>query len=149
MEEITAFPAKRDCLNSLTIWDRGLVEPFVYDCVRTSQTMTLPLWYEYHKRFQEALGKTRSIYFIALHPFANVDAKDEQDKEYQAFEETIRQRFLTAAEYLTIWGDEVHIIDNFQDPVPGNILRSYFTNHQVIGINHRIENGRVILGDMI
>lgn len=149
LEEITAFPAKRDCLNSLTIWDRGLIEPFVYDCVRRFQTMTIGLWKEYFDQFKLALGKTRSIYFITTKPLAGVEPKDEQDRQYATFENRLRDRFLAAADYLTLWGEEVHVVDNFASPTAHDILLSKFHKHEVIGLGHRIEQGKVILGGSV
>lgn len=149
MEEITAFPAKRDCLNSLTIWDRGLIDPFVYDAVRTRPTITIDLWKEFVDQFLAALMPTRPVFMIFHEPFRGVDAKDEEDATMTPFEGVIRERFLAAADYLTLWGCEVHVIPNAADARAVSILHDHFLHGETIGIGHQVEGTRIILGKAV
>lgn len=146
MEEISAWPGKRDCLNSFTVFDRGLLEVFAYDAIRRTRTLTVSLFKEFHDQFREIICPSRSVYLIGLTPIDHAEPEDDLDVVCERFRDALRERFVTAGEYLRSWGDEVHFFDDFRDPQAAKIVRNLFLEYKTVGIGNTIVDGKIHLG---
>lgn len=146
MEEISAWPGKRDCLNSFTVFDRGLLELYAYDAIRRTRTLTVSLFQEFHAQFREIIRPSRAVYLVGLTPIEDSEAEDELDVVLGQFRDVLRERFVTAGKYLRLWGDEVHFFEDFRDPQAAEIVRNLFLEHKTVGIGNTIVDGKIQLG---
>lgn len=133
LEELTAYPAKRSMVNSLLIWEGGLIEAMAID-LTSDKPIGLHLWRSFHDQFVEYLGSTQARFIIADNP----------DVEYQESDGS----FL-AAEYLSLWGSDVHVYDTLDDPEAKALILGWFRRGEVTGLAHTIEDDKIRLGTAV
>lgn len=146
LEEYHGYPATRDWANDFQVWDRGLIEPWVYDGTR-SGLFSMAQFKACYDASLELLGDhSRQVFMIATEPITTA-AKDAEDILYQEQQAMIKDRYMTAAKFLRAWGAEVYLFRNFTGQAPAILIRDFFRQEQVNGISHEInDDGTIKLG---
>lgn len=149
LEELHGFPAQRDWLNDFQVWDRGLIDPWVYDATRGGLFGEAQFKACYDASVQLLGDHASQVFLISTDSLPN-PAKDEEDIYYRSktLAPMIRDRYLTAAKLLRTWGAEVYVFRDFTVPEAAILVRDLFKNEHVNGLTHEInDDGTIKLGD--
>lgn len=115
----------------LVSWDRGLIDPFVYDITRGA-LFGEPWLKACFDVSEELLGEHRQVFFVGTEP-VTIEAKDSEDVYYRQHQERIVERYRLAMKLLRSWGAEVFSFRNFAENVPAVMFRDMCRKGLVCG----------------
>jgi len=140
LEEYTAWPAKRDWLNTFSIWVDGLVDCKARDILRGS-TFSDHLFRLAYEQTIQILDSTRQIFFVSLER-----KRIPQDAGVVSRYAKLREEYQRVADLLVEWGADVYVCESFEETWVAEKIRWLVRKQHITGYGHEISDGRIGIG---